>query len=607
VAHIDDLDTGAPHAIEDRHDVATAQHEGRLDTFIFQRSANEFSAINHRHCLVPLFDPLRQQTPHQDERQRTHEENRNQAAGKCGFVRMSPTIGRNDALGSVTTEEGNAERMALFDASVDSLSSHVVPAWFDDAKFGIFIHWGLFSVPAFAPRLSHVSEAFTKHYRLSAVMTPYTEWYDNAIRVPESPSAAHHARHWGGRPYADFRAPFAAGLEKWDPADWARLFKRAGARYVVLVTKHHDGYCLWPSEVRHPHRAGWHTTRDVVGDLAAAVRAEGLRFGVYYSGGIDWSFNRQPVRTLVEFVGSTPTANYPGYAEAQVRELIDRYAPSILWNDISWPTAKRAMLQLMADYYEAVPEGVLNDRWAHRNWLLKLLSQRPVQIALDAWLARRIRRDAEKDGYEPGIVPPEPVHYDFRTPEYTSFDTIGARKWEATRGMSPSFGYNRCDREDDYEDPTALLHSFIDVVSKNGNLLLNVGPTGEDAAIPSFQRQRLEFLGSWVARNGEAVYGTRPWSVAEGRTHDGIPVRFTCRAKTVYAIILGRPSGSALTITLPASLPAPPHVREVSAGEVLDAVLAGQDLTVNLAALAEGPAHVFALCGSTPRSASEHR
>ncbi|MBW2282380.1 MAG: alpha-L-fucosidase, partial [Deltaproteobacteria bacterium] len=333
--------------------------------------------------------------------------------------------------------------MTRYEPTRESLREHAVPDWFEDAKLGIFIHWGLFSIPGFAPRLAHVSDAFTQHYPLSAVMTPYTEWYQNAIRVPESPSARHPAEHWGGRPYADFKADFEAGLEAWDPSDWARLFHRAGARYVVLVTKHHDGFCLWPSDVPNPQQADWSLRRDLVGDLASAVRAEGLRFGVYYSGGIDWSWNRRPVRTLVEFIGSAPGGDYPAYAEAQVRELIERYEPSVLWNDISWPTALRPMLQLMADYYQAVPEGVVNDRWMHQSWVLRLMARRPVQRTVDALVHWKIRRDAARGTYSPGIVPPPPAHYDFRTPEYTSFDEIRERKWEATRGMSPSFGFNR--------------------------------------------------------------------------------------------------------------------------------------------------------------------
>lgn len=486
--------------------------------------------------------------------------------------------------------------MTTYAPSRSSLRQHPVPAWFEDAKLGIFIHWGLFSIPGFAPRLNHVSEAFTQHYRLSSVMTPYTEWYQNAIRVPESPAAAHHAREWQGRPYADFKQGFEAGLAQWDPQDWARLFKRAGARYVVLVTKHHDGFCLWPSSVENPHRKGWTTERDVVGELAAAVRAEGLRFGIYYSGGIDWSFNTEPVRTLVEFIGSMPGGDYPAYADAQVRELIDRYEPSILWNDIAWPTPRSSMLQLFADYYKAVPDGVINDRWMHRNWMLKALSLAPVQRLADRLLEARIRKDVAKGEYSPGIVPPLPAHCDFRTPEYTSFPKIQKKKWECTRGMSPSFGYNREDTEESYEDPTELVHSFIDSVSKNGNLLLNVGPRGEDATIPSMQRSRLEFLGDWLEADGQAIYATRPWIEAEGKTLEGEPIRFTRDGKIIFVTILGQPAGSSFSFTLPGPIPAQFVVRRLDTGVQLDAQLDDNQLTISVAGhLGEAPAHSFSI------------
>ena len=459
----------------------------------------------------------------------------------------------------------------------DSLRTHPVPQWFEDAKLGIFIHWGLFSVPAFAPRLEHVSDAFTQHYPLSAVMTPYTEWYDNAVRVPESPTARYHRETWGNCPYEDFRKAFHEGLAQWDPAEWACTFRAAGARYVVLVTKHHDGYCLWPSAVRNRHRAGWTSERDVVGELAAAVRAEGMRFGVYYSGGIDWSFNRRPVRTLIEFVGSVPGGDYPEYATAQVRELIERYQPSVLWNDISWPTAARPMFELMADYYSAVPEGVVNDRWMHRNAVLRALGSRPVQKALDFVLARLIRRRAARGEYRPGIVPPPPLHYDFRTPEYTSFSEIRETKWEMTRGMSPSFGYNRFDREEDYESPVELVRSFIDAVSKNGNLLLNVGPRGEDAVIPDPQLERLRVLGDWLSANGEAIYDTRPWGAAESETGCGLAVRFTAEGDTVYAIVLGNPARGFIEFTTPRPLPGPIRAERLEDGLSVDcSVVANQ-------------------------------
>jgi alpha-L-fucosidase len=486
--------------------------------------------------------------------------------------------------------------MTAYDPTLDSLRRHPVPSWFEDAKLGIFIHWGVFSIPAFAPRLDDISEAFTKHYQISSAMTPYTEWYQNAIRVPESPSAEHHERVWQNRPYSDFKADFEAGLEQWDPEDWARRFKRAGARYVVLVTKHHDGFCLWPSQVQNPHRSGWNTERDVVGELCTAVRAEGLRFGVYYSGGIDWTFNTDPVRTLVQFIASMPGGDYPAYAEAQVRELIERYEPSILWNDIAWPTPLRPMLKLFADYYDAVPEGVVNDRWMHRNWMLRLLSLTPVQRLADRWLEKRIRKDAEKGKSSHGIVPPLPAHCDFRTPEYTSFPEIMKKKWECTRGMSPSFGFNREDREEHYEDPVELVRSFIDTVSKNGNLLLNVGPTGEDASIPPMQRSRLDVLGDWLEADGDAIYDSRPWIEADGETRDGQSIRYTRRGETIFATILGRPSGTEIVFSLPTPPPDRVVVTRLASGARVEVQVDGNQLTILLdAPLPEAPAYSFSI------------
>ncbi|MCP4004497.1 MAG: alpha-L-fucosidase [bacterium] len=435
-----------------------------------------------------------------------------------------------------------------YTASIESLRQHRVPAWFEDAKFGIFIHWGLFSVPGFAAPTEHISDAFDGSHANSIVMTPYTEWYWNALRVPDSPTARFHAEHYGNRPYSDFKEAFIEGLRAWDPSEWARLFRKSGARYVVHVTKHHDGYSLWPSKIENPHQKDWCSERDIVGELAEAVRAEGLRFGVYYSGGIDWSWNSNPARTFAQFVGSAPGGDYPAYAEAQVRELIERYSPDVLWNDITWPTGLGRMLSLMADYYHAVPHGVINDRWMHHGPALRLLSHRPVQWLADALINRSNRRAAAKGEGKKGVVPPRPAHSDFRTPEYTIFDEITSYKWEATRGMSASFGYNRNHAEADYEPADELITNFIDAVSKNGNLLLNIGPRGEDAGIPAPQLARLEAMGEWLERNGEAIYGSRPWERAEAKTDEGLPVRFTRRADKVYAIVLGRPASRDVVI-----------------------------------------------------------
>lgn len=436
--------------------------------------------------------------------------------------------------------------MASTAQALAELNARPVPDWYHDAKFGIFIHWGAFAIPAFAPRLGSIGEAFAKDYDRAVAMVPYTEWYCNAIKVPGTPSAEFHQTHYGNAPYEDFKRPFEEGLNQWDPAAWAEAFRDAGARYVVLVTKHHDGLCLWPSQIENRHQAGWTTKRDIVGELAAAVRAAGLRFGVYYSGGIDWTFNRRPLRTLGDFMASTPGGDYPAYAMAQVRELIDRYEPSVLWNDISWPTRAGPLYRLFVDYYRAVPDGVVNDRWAAASFqrdLLRIpLIRRYVDRKIRAAIARRSGEESK------GIIPPEVPHSDFRTPEYAAFSEIQTKKWEATRGMSHSFGFNRNDSEADYASADSLLHDFIDAVARNGNLLLNVGPRATDAGIPDEQLSRLKQCGAWLRANGDAIYGTRPWKQSDGETECGLGVRFTAAPGRVNLIVKGPVRSNRLVI-----------------------------------------------------------
>lgn len=479
----------------------------------------------------------------------------------------------------------------LFQPTLESLAAHHVPAWYDDAKFGIFIHWGLFSIPAFAARSGSISDAFRDHYDIAVALTPYTEWYWNAIKVPESESARYHRDVWRDQPYENFREPFLRGLEQWSPGAWADLFAAAGARYVVLVTKHHDGFCLWPSSVGNPHQTQWSSPRDIVGELADAVRGRGLKFGVYYSGGIDWTFNREPLRTLADFLGSTPGGDYPAYAEAQTRELLARYRPSVLWNDISWPTGRRAMLKLFADYYNAVDDGVVNDRWMPATLSSRLLRLKLMRRRLDARMKSRMRASRGSRG----VIPPLPPHCDFRTPEYTSFKDISAKKWEATRGLSHSFGFNRRDTDADYENVASLVGSFIDTVAKNGNLLLNVGPRGEDAQIPDEQIARLEAFGTWLRANGEAIYGTRPWTRAEGKTECGTSVRFTAKPGALYAHLIGAPKNVEFVLEGP-DLPRPQRATLVATEQPLDFERRDRGLLLRLASpLASAPAHAIRL------------
>jgi alpha-L-fucosidase len=477
--------------------------------------------------------------------------------------------------------------MTRFAPTLDSLRRHAVPDWYHDAKLGIFIHWTLAAVPGFAPRDRDIRALMRERYRDLLPLSPYTEWYENAIKFPWSPSAAWHREHHGSRPYASFRAEFERGLEQWDPAAWATAFRAAGARYVVFVTKHHDGYCLWPSRVANRHREGWHTARDLVGELARAVRAQGLRFGVYYSGGIDWSFEPRPVRTFLEFIASLPGGDYPDYADAQVRELIERYAPDVLWNDIAWPTGPERLWRLFADYYEAVPDGVVNDRWMPKGRLHALLRVAPLRWLADRWLERRVRDPAADL-----TAPPSP-HFDARTPEYASFADIRREKWECVRGIDKSFGYNRASRPEDFLARNELIHSFVDIVSKNGNLLLNVGPRGEDAAIPEPQLERLRWLGEFLRSHGEAIFATRPWQRAEGETADGTRLRFTQRDGTLYAILLGTPP--AREIRLPGLAAAGARVRLLGRGPVAVKRIDG-DLCVDLdEPLPDAPAHALAI------------
>jgi alpha-L-fucosidase len=373
-----------------------------------------------------------------------------------------------------------------------------VPSWFRDAKFGVIVHWGLYSVPGWAPlddEVVRILEAGADPPDGDEAGDPlarhsYAEWYQNSMLL-DGPTRAHHAATYGGRDYGDFREEFARSVRDWSPEPWASLFASAGARYVVPVTKHHDGFRLWPSTVDNPRRSSWCVTRDVIGELGDAVRAHGMRYGLYYSGGPDWTFGHLPIRRLVDIPASIPsTPEYLRYVDAQWRELIDRYRPSILWNDIGYPPAADPE-RLIADYHAAVPDGVVNDRFGT----------------------------------------PDP---DVRTPEYARRADIDPDVWECVRAVGLSFGWNRQETTLLSVGELALL--LADVVSKNGNLLLGVTPD-DRGELPPAQRELLHGIGRWLDAHGEAIYGTRPWTRAEAVTADGQQVRFTCRGDRVYGVI----------------------------------------------------------------------
>jgi alpha-L-fucosidase len=398
----------------------------------------------------------------------------------------------------------------------ESIKKHQVPDWFHDAKFGIFINWGIYSVPAFAVTgvdlVGSMKKGIEEHFKNNT----YAEWYLNSLRIAESPTQTYHNENYGKDfSYDDFAPIFNEEVKKWNPDEWVELFKKAGAKYVVLVTKHHDGFTLWPSKYPNPKKKEYFASRDIVGELTEAVKKTGMKMGLYYSGALDWSWNPNPIKDGKTFTtNGSSEIEYTRYANNHWYELIDNYDPIILWNDIGYPPNTN-VYEIFSYFYNIHKDGLVNDRW----------------------------RQYHKSEFKH----PKVRHWDFVTPEYEKMPRITNYKWESTRGVGFSYGYNKKETEKDYLSSKELIHMFVDIVSKNGNLLLNLGPRA-DGSIPEPQQKAILGLGKWLEINGEAIYGTRPWIKAEGFTQDNIDVRYTKNTTSLYAILLGQPIGNELVI-----------------------------------------------------------
>ncbi len=332
----------------------------------------------------------------------------------------------------------------------EELRSRPFPDWFQDAKLGIFIHWGVYSVPAFSG------------------IEQYGEWFLRGLQDRDTLRIRFMAEHFGEDfTYRDFAPLFRAEL--FDADQWADLFKRAGARYVVLVSKHHDGYALWPSG----YARGWNSVdvgpgRNLVGELTYAVRKAGLRMGLYYSLA-EWD------NPLHRWYTDPPESIGP-YVEQhmipQFKELISTYKPSVLFTDGEWSNTAEQWhaRELIAWYFDTVgPDAVVNDRWGA--------------------------------GSDIG----------FLTPEYSAGIESPDRPWAEVRGLGRSFGLNRNEPLESYMDPEELVHRFATAVAAGGGMILNVGPKA-DGQIPLLQQERLTELGHWLDLNQEAIYGSRPWT-----------------------------------------------------------------------------------------------
>jgi alpha-L-fucosidase len=427
-----------------------------------------------------------------------------------------------------------AERQANdgpFRPDWESLRHYRQPQWYKDAKFGIFIHWGVYSVPG-----------------------AESEWYPRNMYKPEEGAYKDFQKRFASKDpaqkdvlgYKDFIPRFKA--QNWDPAAWASLFKEAGAKYVVPVAEHHDGFSMYDSGLSDWTAVKMGPKRDVIGDLAKAVRAEGLHFGLsshraehdfFFDGGRDirsdvndpkYASLYGPAHQQLEghtnggmmddwtYVSPAWTADWM----ARMTELVEKYKPELVYYDwwIGQPNFRPRVQEFDAFYYNfAVAHGytgVVNFKNYAMDWTSAVRDFERGQLA-----------------------------------------TIEPEHWQTDTSISKlSWGYID---NDQYQPPEFLIHQLIDIVSKNGNLLLNIGPK-PDGTIPEQIQTTLKAMGVWLKANGEAIYGTTPWKVyGEGPTkvvggafhdQDTKPYttedfRFTQKGNTLYAIGMGCPADAA--------------------------------------------------------------
>lgn len=437
-----------------------------------------------------------------------------------------------------------------------SLDSRPTPPWYTDAKFGIFIHWGTYSVPAYG-----------------AVGT-YSEWYWNQLmKGPEekgkpNPTYLFHSRNYGpDTPYQNFASQFKA--EMFDPAYWADVFQRSGARYIVLTSKHHEGFTLWPSkEADRSWGRPWNSVdvgpkRDLLGDLTAAVRAKGLKMGIYYS--------------LYEWYNPLWLSDKPRYVtehmHPQFKDVVSKYKPAIIFSDGEW--------------------DLTSQEWKSPELLAWLFNDSPVrdEVVIDDRWGKDTRHK----------------HGGYFTTEYTAGLEDVTHPWEESRGMGFSYGYNRAEQLKDYRTGRELILMLADLVSRGGNLLLDIGPTA-DGRIPVIMQDRLLQIGRWLSVNGEAIYGTRRWTRtrqwsegAQPKLETGefmtryevtdfverkkpgqavIEAFFTAKGRDVYAIVPGWP-GPHLVIRDSA---APPSLKATLLGSpgTLKWTARGKDIVVEM-------------------------
>jgi alpha-L-fucosidase len=404
-----------------------------------------------------------------------------------------------------------------YGADWDSLKHKQVPAWYEDGKFGIFIHWGVYSVPAFE-----------------------NEWYPRNMYIQGSAPFEHHREVYGEQNvfgYKDFIPEFTA--ENFDADTWATLFRRAGAQFVVPVAEHHDGFPMYDCTLTRWKATEMGPRRDVIGELADAVRRQSMTFGVSSHRAEHWFFFNGGTKFDSDVLDSE-FADFYGPAQreeiqpnkpflqdwlARTSEIVDRYHPELVWFDwyIEQPAFEPYLREFAAYYYNR------GEEW-----------EREVAI--------NYKFEAFVDGS---------AVFDI---ERGQLSGIRDEFWQTDTSVSKNSWSYVTDHQ--YKAALGLIADLVDIVSKNGALLLNIGPRA-DGTIPEAEVRLLEEIGAWLDVNGEAIYGTRPWSIAgEGPTsvlsgpftdterteYTPSDIRFTTARGDLYATVLAPTRGSEVLI-----------------------------------------------------------
>ncbi len=367
----------------------------------------------------------------------------------------------------------------------ESLDTHKMPEWYKDAKIGLSMHWGVYSVPAWAPREKGIS---------------YAEWYGYRMHEKGNPTVDYHRETYGQNFTYDDLIPMWKA-ESFDPYEWAKFAKKMGARYYFITSKHHDGFCLWPSKYTDRNAMKMGPKKDLLGQFFEAGRKEGLKVGFYYSL-YEW-FNPLYTGREIPYAGLKKVNTYvDDFMIPQIKELIDLYHPDFIYFDGEWdhPESFWKMKEVVAYYYnqaaERKQEVFVNDRFG------------------------KDERGKHGDLYN--------VEYDYDKGSEGSL----THAWSYWQGIAKTFGYNQDTDLEDVMSPKQFIDKVIMGVSRNGNFDINVGPTAA-GVIPEYEQYPLLQLGEWLTTNGEAIYGTRPWKIQhEGETY------YTAKGDYLYAIFL---------------------------------------------------------------------